>query len=153
MRVEHLTSQLGGFICHLAAQFGQHSVCPQAGKLWRKSHPEVLQQQESFVAPRARTCCRERQTVEADQAWHRVREDPFWTWLGKAGGTGSSFCPAQHCLCPLPSLVVQLWWLSIVPSRLLPQTSFALHVPWAQMLLERSLWRWSFSFEVWVSAS
>lgn len=148
-----LNLRAGRFICHLAAQFGQHSVGPKAVKLWGKSHREVLQQPESFVAPRARTCCRETQTVKVDQARLRVREEPCWTWLGEAGGTRSSFCPAQHHLCPLPSqgagLVVIYCPLHTASSdKLCIACALSIDGVWKE-----PAGRWSFGFEVWVSAS
>lgn len=122
---------------------------------WGKSHPEVLQQQGSFVAPRARTrtCCRDRQTVEVDQARHRVREEPCWTWLGEAGGTSSSFCPALHRLCPLPSRgagLVAIYCPQHTTStdKLCNACASSTNAVWKE-----TTGRWSFSLEVWVSAS
>lgn len=122
MRVEHLTSQLGGFIRHLDAQFGQHSAGPKAVKLRGKSHPEVLEQPESFVAPKARTCCRERQTRLGSESG-RSLVGPGW---GKQEGQ-EALSALLSITCALSLAVVQVWWLSVAPCTLLPLHRQALH--------------------------
>lgn len=127
MRVEHLTSQLGGFICHLAAQFAQHSVGPKAVKLRESAPLKYCSSQRGFFLLQGPG-----PVAVRDREWK-------WTRLGSESGRspvgpGWGKQEGQEALsallsitCALSLVMVQVWWLCIIPCTLLPLHREALH--------------------------